>query len=238
MRFVIWNVRGLGTDLKLNAVKKLVREQQVQVLLLQETKKTAISEDEVRKLWVDEFDFRVGNAVGRSGGVEGDFEGWWNNPLERVGLSKDKAYGKAQLLKGVAKFSVVGVSNAVSAGCGGVLSLGGGEIRALFAGLLQRSDVTNLDLSTIKMALEIFIEAGFADQFKLHIETPLMVAVNWLQNPLQRPWSKWLMLAEFDKLIYKTTKVHFEVLDNLSSSMAIWLARDGASRNELFKAWL
>ncbi|KAK8501623.1 hypothetical protein V6N12_034023 [Hibiscus sabdariffa] len=69
MRFVIWNVRGLGTDLKLNAVKKLVREQQVQVLLLQETKKTAISEDEVRKLWVDEFHFRVGNAVGRSGGL-------------------------------------------------------------------------------------------------------------------------------------------------------------------------
>ncbi|KAK8695684.1 hypothetical protein V6N13_000835 [Hibiscus sabdariffa] len=85
--------------------------------------------------------------------AEGDFEGWWNNPLECVDLSKDKAYGKAHLLKGVAKCSVVEVSNAEGAGCGGVLSLGGGEIRALFARPLQRSDVAATDLSAIKMAL-------------------------------------------------------------------------------------
>ncbi|KAK8689267.1 hypothetical protein V6N13_087989 [Hibiscus sabdariffa] len=105
----------------------------------------------------------------------------------------------------------MGVSNAEGVGCGGVLSLGGGEIWALFAGPLQRSDATITDLSAIKMALEVFIEAGFADQFELFIETPSLVVVNWLQNSFERPWSKWMLLAEIDKLVYNIANVRFEV---------------------------
>ncbi|KAK8573005.1 hypothetical protein V6N13_048566 [Hibiscus sabdariffa] len=43
---------------------------------------------------------------------------------------------------------------------------------------------------------------------------------------------------EIDKLVYNIAKVRFGVFDDPSSSMAMWLARDVASRNELFKAWL
>ncbi|KAL4376004.1 hypothetical protein GQ457_02G034210 [Hibiscus cannabinus] len=70
MRIVTWNIRDMGTEVKLNAVMKLIRDQRAEILLLQETKKEAFSDLEISKLWVDDqFDFRFSRAVGRSGGL-------------------------------------------------------------------------------------------------------------------------------------------------------------------------
>ncbi|KAL4271536.1 hypothetical protein GQ457_13G018540 [Hibiscus cannabinus] len=70
MRIVTWNIMGMGTEVKLNAVRKIIRDQRAEILLLQETKKDAFSDLEISKLWVDDqFDFRFSGAVGRSGGL-------------------------------------------------------------------------------------------------------------------------------------------------------------------------
>ncbi|KAK9002981.1 hypothetical protein V6N11_060555 [Hibiscus sabdariffa] len=46
--------RGMGTEVKFNAVRKVIRDQRAEILFLQETKKEAFSELEINKLWVDD----------------------------------------------------------------------------------------------------------------------------------------------------------------------------------------
>ncbi|KAK8603746.1 hypothetical protein V6N13_096218 [Hibiscus sabdariffa] len=65
-----WNIRGLGSEVKVSAIKRLVFAQNVDMLFLQETKKQSLTEDEIYKLWYhDELDFRVSNAEGKSGAL-------------------------------------------------------------------------------------------------------------------------------------------------------------------------
>ncbi|KAK8484149.1 hypothetical protein V6N12_001566 [Hibiscus sabdariffa] len=59
----------LGLELKITTVMKLISEQRIQVLVLQEMK-VYIPEEEVRKVWVeDKFEFRVTVADGRPRGL-------------------------------------------------------------------------------------------------------------------------------------------------------------------------
>ncbi|KAL4379135.1 hypothetical protein GQ457_02G017150 [Hibiscus cannabinus] len=70
MRLLTWNIRGLGTVTKVNAVKNIVRNQRIDLILLQETKKETFSEVDIGKIWVDDqFDFQFSGATGKSGGL-------------------------------------------------------------------------------------------------------------------------------------------------------------------------
>lgn len=51
MKIMSWNVRGLGRSDKRSRVKLLIKERRVDVLLLQETKKSNIDEIFVRFIW-------------------------------------------------------------------------------------------------------------------------------------------------------------------------------------------
>ncbi|XP_028079334.1 uncharacterized protein LOC114281087 [Camellia sinensis] len=63
-----WNVRGLGKLEKMGRIRKLIYERKVDIVLLQETKKVSISENEVRALWGKRnMDFMV---VGSDGSAE------------------------------------------------------------------------------------------------------------------------------------------------------------------------
>ncbi|GMJ00605.1 hypothetical protein like AT4G29090 [Hibiscus trionum] len=70
MRILTWNIRGLGSKLKVSAVNKIIRDNKVEMAFLQETKKESFSEQEVGRLWFDDdFEFQFAKATGRSGGV-------------------------------------------------------------------------------------------------------------------------------------------------------------------------
>ncbi|KAK8600994.1 hypothetical protein V6N12_050839 [Hibiscus sabdariffa] len=70
MRCISWNVRGLGSAVKVRKVNSLVRGYDLEIMLLQETMKTVWSEEEVRKLLIDdEFEFEWVEADDKSGGL-------------------------------------------------------------------------------------------------------------------------------------------------------------------------
>ncbi|GMI93806.1 hypothetical protein HRI_003050000 [Hibiscus trionum] len=70
MRILTWNVRGLGSEAKSLAVRRLVLSQKVEVLFLQETKKQEITESEIHRLWPEnELEYRISNADGMSRGL-------------------------------------------------------------------------------------------------------------------------------------------------------------------------
>ncbi|KAK8317082.1 hypothetical protein V6Z11_A13G083800 [Gossypium hirsutum] len=68
MKIVSCNVKGLGLDIKITMVNKLVRLHRVDVCFLQETKLEEVSRENISKMWGDDnIDFRFTTAVGRSG---------------------------------------------------------------------------------------------------------------------------------------------------------------------------
>ncbi|GMI72221.1 hypothetical protein HRI_000891400 [Hibiscus trionum] len=70
MKVLSWNIRGLGTSSKCRAVQRIVRQHQVEMVFLQETKLELITEQIVKKVWhSDNFVFVFAPAVGRSGGL-------------------------------------------------------------------------------------------------------------------------------------------------------------------------
>ncbi|KAK8556465.1 hypothetical protein V6N12_002867 [Hibiscus sabdariffa] len=65
MKVLSWNIRGLGSNLKVSALKKLLNSVRVDVAFIQESKKVFLSVGDVSKLWYDDvFDFRYSEAEG------------------------------------------------------------------------------------------------------------------------------------------------------------------------------
>lgn len=65
-----YNIRGLGTSAKQSGLKKLVTNQQIDILMVQETKLPTIDEGFCRKIWhSDHLSFAQFEARGRSGGI-------------------------------------------------------------------------------------------------------------------------------------------------------------------------
>ncbi|KAK8491783.1 hypothetical protein V6N12_073105 [Hibiscus sabdariffa] len=70
MKDLSWNVRGMGSVVKLKAFRRILFEQKLEIAFIQETKEEAISEEEISSmwydvefgsqvsLWYDEFEFR------------------------------------------------------------------------------------------------------------------------------------------------------------------------------------
>ncbi|XP_028099600.1 uncharacterized protein LOC114299127 [Camellia sinensis] len=70
MKILSWNIRGLGRKEKRSRLKKLSNERNVDVALFQKTKKSEITEDEVRSVWVrGKMEFMVVDAVGSTRGL-------------------------------------------------------------------------------------------------------------------------------------------------------------------------
>lgn len=69
MRIVSWNVRGMGSELKIAAIKRLIRSSRGNVCLLQESKLDMVNMNLVNKIWgIDNVNFRFVGAEGRPGG--------------------------------------------------------------------------------------------------------------------------------------------------------------------------
>ncbi|KAA3471319.1 reverse transcriptase [Gossypium australe] len=67
---VTWNVRGLGSGAKIDAVNRSVKMIRANVCFLQETKLETVPVDLVRKIWGDDcFDFKFVVAIERSRGL-------------------------------------------------------------------------------------------------------------------------------------------------------------------------
>ncbi|KAL4303465.1 hypothetical protein GQ457_10G000770 [Hibiscus cannabinus] len=139
--------------------------------------------------------------------------------------------------EGSMKFSIVGLVLANRFGSGGVLASNFGVFRALFSGPAPVSGVVFAELLAVKLALKTFIEAGLFDLVELVVESRSKVALNWINNPLQRPWLWWRILAEIDILVCRIKRVRFSFLSESGSATAVWLAKDGVRRSELFKSW-
>lgn len=65
-----YNTRGLGSNVKLRAIREVVRTEKIDMLLIQESKRVQVDQYLCRSLWGDddcEWVFKP--AVGRSGGM-------------------------------------------------------------------------------------------------------------------------------------------------------------------------
>ncbi|KAK8713590.1 hypothetical protein V6N13_148802 [Hibiscus sabdariffa] len=60
-----WSIKGIGFDLNVTELKKLIRLHRVEVVFIQDLKKVTTSGEVIRRRWYDdEFDFRFSGAVG------------------------------------------------------------------------------------------------------------------------------------------------------------------------------
>ncbi|KAH1108771.1 hypothetical protein J1N35_012539 [Gossypium stocksii] len=70
MRIITWNIRGLGSAIKIEAVNRVVRLNRADVCLIQETKLESVSVELARRLWGNYyFDFKFSTGVERFGGL-------------------------------------------------------------------------------------------------------------------------------------------------------------------------
>lgn len=68
MKILTWNVRGIGRSEKKGKIKKMMKERNVDIVLLQETKKAGILEQEVREMWRrDSMEFMAVGSEGSAG---------------------------------------------------------------------------------------------------------------------------------------------------------------------------
>ncbi|KAL7228418.1 hypothetical protein ACSBR2_007187 [Camellia fascicularis] len=70
MKILSWNIRRLGKKGKQGKIRKLLKERNVDMVLLQETKKPKISEVEIRSMWLrDKMEFLTVDSEGSAGGL-------------------------------------------------------------------------------------------------------------------------------------------------------------------------
>ncbi|XP_039068387.1 uncharacterized protein LOC120214603 [Hibiscus syriacus] len=70
MKILSWNIRGMGSDVKISELRRIIRVNRIEVVVIQETKKDDFSDLEIGRIWFDdEFDFRFSKAVGRAGDI-------------------------------------------------------------------------------------------------------------------------------------------------------------------------
>ena len=70
MKFLSWNIRGLGRTEKKKAVRSMVARCQADFLLLQESKLEKVENKLLKSIWgKNSFDGKVSLAVGSAGGL-------------------------------------------------------------------------------------------------------------------------------------------------------------------------
>ncbi|KAL4295537.1 hypothetical protein GQ457_12G012590 [Hibiscus cannabinus] len=122
-------------------------------------------------------------------------------------------------------------------GFGGILFSEKGEIRAIFSGPVLKLGWFIAELEAIREALQIFVAADSFGGRALVVESSSRVVVNWVYNPLQRPGNLCQILADIDSVKLKIKQISFVARSASSSESVVWLAKDGATRRETFRAW-
>ncbi|KAL4386427.1 hypothetical protein GQ457_09G031250 [Hibiscus cannabinus] len=80
MKLMSWNIRGIGSELKVSELRRVIRVHKVDLVFIQEPKKEVVKEDLIRKIWYDDdFDFRFSGAEGKAGGL---FSVWNSKAFE------------------------------------------------------------------------------------------------------------------------------------------------------------
>ncbi|KAL7252048.1 hypothetical protein ACSBR1_013825 [Camellia fascicularis] len=70
MYLLSWNIRGLGREIKRRKIRKVLKDEKVDMVFFQETKRDVISFDMVRSVWpFDRFEFLDVGAIGFAGGL-------------------------------------------------------------------------------------------------------------------------------------------------------------------------
>ncbi|KAL4353123.1 hypothetical protein GQ457_06G018430 [Hibiscus cannabinus] len=163
----------------------------------------------------------------------GDLDGLWDSP-NNLGVVKFEWKRSAECTY---NFMVAVAVIGRVWGVGGVLVTGKGVIHAIFSSPLLCCSMVVAEIEAIKLALLIFIDAGHSTKVSLVREISSQAVLNWIVNPLQRPWSCWKILAEIDDLTACCKSVSFSTRNFSGFENACWLARDGTGRSETFKAW-
>ncbi|KAL4385411.1 hypothetical protein GQ457_15G023500 [Hibiscus cannabinus] len=78
----------------------------------------------------------------------------------------------------------------------GILQTYEGFIRAMFSGPLPELGAEYAGITTIKLAMEVFEEAGWAGVAELVVELDSKVVLNLTSNLWQRPWIWWGILIK------------------------------------------
>lgn len=66
---VSWNIRGIGVEVMVARVRRIIRKTRANFYFIQESKIEVISKDLVRRFWhEDNFEFSFMVAYGKSGG--------------------------------------------------------------------------------------------------------------------------------------------------------------------------
>ncbi|KAE8696464.1 hypothetical protein F3Y22_tig00110670pilonHSYRG00065 [Hibiscus syriacus] len=70
MKILSWNIRGMGSAVKISELRRIIRFHKIEFALIQETKKEVFNEVEIGCMWSDDdFEFRFSKAIGKSGGL-------------------------------------------------------------------------------------------------------------------------------------------------------------------------
>ncbi|KAK8573835.1 hypothetical protein V6N13_096766 [Hibiscus sabdariffa] len=70
MRVLSWNVRGLGSSVKRSAIRRILRQQHIEMVFLVETKLGVMPEAIIKSIWwTDSFSFIVSTSMGLSRGI-------------------------------------------------------------------------------------------------------------------------------------------------------------------------
>lgn len=70
MKWLSWNIRGLGRPEKMKKIRKLLANRKIDMALFQETKKASLSSVDVKRLWPrDNLEFMAVDVKVRAGGL-------------------------------------------------------------------------------------------------------------------------------------------------------------------------
>ncbi|KAL4279990.1 hypothetical protein GQ457_03G005390 [Hibiscus cannabinus] len=137
------------------------------------------------------------------------------------------------------KFNVDRASKDELAGCGGVLRCEDGVLRVIFFGLVIGKGTNFVELSAVKIALEVFIEANWKGIAVLLVELYSSLIVSWMNDVSLRPWCWcwWSVLLEIDKLYEPFVMYSVCLVSRHNNIFTGCLARDGVHRLSLFNVW-
>ncbi|KAL7175974.1 hypothetical protein ACSBR2_029531 [Camellia fascicularis] len=70
MKMLSWNIRGLGRSEKRSRIKSVVKHRQIDIILIQETKRSNIQVRDAKSVWPwDNMEFLAVDAEGSLGGL-------------------------------------------------------------------------------------------------------------------------------------------------------------------------
>ncbi|XVE98564.1 hypothetical protein REPUB_Repub03eG0116800 [Reevesia pubescens] len=126
---------------------------------------------------------------------------YWLKAVEEGMVKMRHNVGTFQDIEGL-KFNVDGSARGKPgpAGCGGILRDSKGVVLGVFFGHLRCMDSNMAEVNAIKIALELFLSSGWVNKKSLTIESDSYTVVSWVSKRALRPWKKWKIFNEIDRV--------------------------------------